>query len=183
MRETLQDSHREERQEHEAAIKRLQAEYERLQQRIEAAYIDKVDGHIDTAFFDKMSSEWRREQDRCLSDIQDHQTMDQAYMKCGISLLDMAQDAPRLFKQQNAREKRRLLNFLLSNCSWRDGELTASFRQPFDFIAETTAAEEKEKTAEKITSGLSDIWLRSGLPHALTKKIQGQIVTICPCTV
>ena len=45
-----------------------------------------------------------------------------------------------LFERQPAREKRRLLNFLLSNCTWEDGEVVAIFRQPFDLLAETNTA-------------------------------------------
>ena len=41
----------------------------------------------------------------------------------------------RLFGRQDAREKRRLLDFVLLNCSWKNGELTPVFRQPFDIIA------------------------------------------------
>lgn len=44
-----------------------------------------------------------------------------------------------MFEPQPAREKRRLLNFVLSNCTWQDGEVVATFRHPFDLLAETTA--------------------------------------------
>jgi site-specific DNA recombinase len=29
-----------------------------------------------------------------------------------------------------------LLNFVLSNCTWEDGEVVATFRQPFDLLRE-----------------------------------------------
>jgi len=50
-----------------------------------------------------------------------------------------------LFEQQPLREKRKLLDFVLSNCRWGAGELTPTFRQPFDMIADasTRCAEEK----------------------------------------
>jgi site-specific DNA recombinase len=44
---------------------------------------------------------------------------------------------PRLFGQQVAREKRRLANFVLSNCTWENGEVVATFREAFDMLAET----------------------------------------------
>lgn len=44
---------------HDEAIARLQAEYRRLQNRIDAMYLDKLDGRIDTAFFDSKSADWR----------------------------------------------------------------------------------------------------------------------------
>ena len=60
--ESLHASHTDERREHEEAIKRLRAEYNRLQARIDAMYIDKLDGRIGGDFFDKMAGQWRDEQ-------------------------------------------------------------------------------------------------------------------------
>ena len=158
VRDALHESHADERREHEAAIKRLRAEYDRLQNRIHAAYVDKLDGIIYAAFFEKMSAEWRGEQDRCLRDIERHQSADQSYLEEGVWLFELAQNAQRLFAKQDAREKRRLLNFLVSNCSWQDGELTATLRQPFDLIAETTAIVANRKAAGEVSNGLFEIW-------------------------
>jgi site-specific DNA recombinase len=47
-------------------------------------------------------------------------------------LLDLARSAQRLFARQEPREKRRLLTFVLLNCTWQDGEIAVTFRQPFD---------------------------------------------------
>ena len=160
VRDALHESHADERREHEAAIKRLRAEYDRLQNRIHGAYVDKLDGTIDAAFFEKMSREWRAEQARCPRDIERHQSADQSYLDDGMRLFELARNAKRLFAKQDAREKRRLLNFLVSNCSWRDGELIAVLRQPFDLIAKTTAIEAKRKAAGEVSNGLSEIWLR-----------------------
>jgi site-specific DNA recombinase len=67
--------------------------------------------------------------------------------------------AQRLFAKQEPREKRRLLNFLLSNCVWRDGEVEANFRQPFDLLAETTAIAAQSTTLEEGDLAKSEIWL------------------------
>jgi site-specific DNA recombinase len=130
---------RNERREHEEAIKRLRAEYDRIQNRVHAMYADKLDVKVDGAFFERMSGEWRGEQDRCQREIERHQTADQSYLEEGVRILELARNAQRLFENQEPREKRRLLNFLVSNCSWKGGELRTVFRQPFDLLAETTA--------------------------------------------
>ncbi len=65
MRDALHASHADERREQEDAIKRHHAEYNRLNERIHAMYVDKLDGIVDAAFFGKMSSQWRDEQNRC----------------------------------------------------------------------------------------------------------------------
>ena len=82
-----------------------------------AMYIDKLDGKIGGEFYDRMAGQWREEQVRCLRDIERHQDAEKSYVGEGVQILELASNAQSLFERQPAREKRRLLNFLLSNCS------------------------------------------------------------------
>ena len=77
----------------------------------------------------------------------------------GVSLLELAKDAHRLFEKQSAGEKSRLLNFVLSNCSWKHGNQTVNFKQLFDLLAETTAIAAQEKTAGMRDSDRFEKWL------------------------
>ena len=159
VREALTESHEDERLAHDEAIERLQAEYVRLQNRLDTMYVDKLDGRIDAASFDRMAMAWRAEQAECLRLIEQHQTANQSYMTEGVRLLELARNARNLFEKQEAGEKRRLLDFLVSNCSWKDGQLTAEFRQPFDSLADTTMAAVEATVASGSESAKSEIWL------------------------
>jgi site-specific DNA recombinase len=159
VREALHASHADKRQEQYEAITRLRAEWDRLQKRLDAMYVDKLDGRIDPAFFDKMSAVWRAEQDRCQREIDRHQEADQSFMDEGVQILELARNAQKLFERQEPRQKRRLLNFVLSNCTWEDGEVVASFRQPFDLLAETTAMATCREAGNPTNSAKSEIWL------------------------
>jgi site-specific DNA recombinase len=125
---------------------------------LDAMYVDKLDGRIDSASFDRMANEWQAEQDRCLRQIEQHQSANQTYMKEGVQLLELARNAQRLFEKQESREKRRLLDFIVSNCSWKGGELTATLRQPFDLLAETTAKAAQQEMDLQANSGKNEIW-------------------------
>ncbi len=70
-----------------------------------------------------------------------------------------ARNAQRLFASQEPREKRRLLNFVLSNCTWKDGEVVATFRQPFDMLSETVTAAASIEQGASAKSAKSKIWL------------------------
>jgi site-specific DNA recombinase len=148
-----------ERREHEKAIKRLRAEYDRLQNRIHAMYVDKLDGKVDGVFFERMSGQWRGEQDRCQREIEQHQTADQSYLEEGGRILELARNAQRLFEKQEPREKRRLLSFLVSNSSWKGGELTIVLRQPFDLLAKIAAITNQETRDGRRDLTKSEIWL------------------------
>jgi site-specific DNA recombinase len=158
MTEALQQSHADERRYHEEAMTRLQSEYTRLQNRIEAMYVDKLDGRVDTVFFDRKAAEWRAEQGRLLRASEEHQTADQTYLEEGIRLLELGRRAHELFQKQEPREKRRLLDFVLSNCTWKNGELQATFKQPFDLIIASAKAYENKKAAGVSSNGLFENW-------------------------
>jgi hypothetical protein len=94
VREGLHASHADETREHEGAIERLQIEHKRLQNRLDAMYVDKLDGRVDASFYERMSTSWREGQTRCLREIEQHQAANKSYMgasprpaDCGIGPL------------------------------------------------------------------------------------------------
>ena len=60
---------------------------------------------------------------------------DGQYVEAGIRLLELTRNMHRLFEKQQAAEKRRLLDFVVSNSVWREGRIVPVWRQPFDMIA------------------------------------------------
>ena len=156
MTRALRQSHGDEKQQHDEAVARLHTEYARLQGRIDAMYLDKLDGRIDAAFFDRKAAEWRAEQDRLLSTIAEHQAANRNYLDEGIQLAELAARAHSLFLSQEPGERRRLLNFLLSSCSWKGGTLTPEWRQPFDLLASLSEATQSRAKGRK--SSRIDNW-------------------------
>ena len=64
-------------------------------------------------------------QDRCARAIEEHRVANRSYLDEGVRLLELAQNAHELFRKQEPREKRRLLGFVVSNCTGKGGEPTA----------------------------------------------------------
>ncbi len=122
-------------------------------------YIDKLDGKIGGDFYDKFAGEWREEQSRLQAEIDRHEVAEQSYMDEGVQILELARNAQRLFEQQEPRQKRRLFNFVLSNCSWENGEVVATFRQPFDLLAETTAIAARHNAGDTALPEKRENWL------------------------
>jgi site-specific DNA recombinase len=132
----LSEARRVERREQEQAIQRCQTQYKRLEERLQAMYMDKLDGRIDNVFYDRMWAQWRVEQTRLLREIGRHSEAQESYMEDGLRLLELARDASQLFAKQAPNEKKRLRNLVLSNCERNRGEVRANFRQPFDLLAD-----------------------------------------------
>jgi hypothetical protein len=117
-------------------------------------YVDKLDAVIDAAFFERKSVEWREEQQGLLREIARHQQANQNYLDAGVRLLELARQLPELFAKQEPWEKRRLLDFVLSNCTWADGKLAVTYRQPFDLLALGAEGVRNEKAARGASGGL-----------------------------
>jgi len=155
----LKESFADEKREHAESITSLRGEIDRLRARLEGVYVDKLDGRITEDFYNRMSLQWRDEIDRCQGDIMRHEDASNAYMDEGVALLALSQKAHRLVNSTSGIERRRLLNFVLSNCTWRDGDLHADFRQPFDMLAKTIDDEPPSWAADGAEKGLSENWL------------------------
>jgi len=139
--------HRDEKRHHAEAVERLQAEFNRLRDRIDAAYEDKLDGRTDAEYFDRKASEWRAEQARVLRDMENHKTASESYIEEGVRVLELSARTHKLFLSQKPAEKRRLLKALLSNCTWANGKLQAEFQQPFNWLADAATEHRNKKAA------------------------------------
>jgi len=153
LREALRRSHADERAFHEQTVLRLEKECAKLQRRIDQAYLDKLDGVIEADFFERHAGGWRDEQRRLRKTILRHEDANQSYIEEGILLLDLASEAHVLFEDQPAEQRRRLLNYLLSNSTWAHGELSTEWRQPFDIIEEMAKEARETPSPEPGSSG------------------------------
>ena len=128
VRDALHASHADERREHEEAIKRHQAEHKRLQDRINAMYVDKLDGLVDTAFFEKMSNQWRK---KTIAASEKSSAIKTPINPTRTRALRFS-TSPET-RRGCSRSRRRAKNAAcstscLSNCTWEDGEVVATFR-------------------------------------------------------
>src|SRR6202046_2721656 len=93
-------------------------------------YEDRLDGRIDLSLFERKSGEYRQEQARITAEINGLGTADGQYMDAGIRLLELTRNMHRLFEKQQAAEKRRLLDFVVSNSVWKEGKSARDWRRP-----------------------------------------------------
>lgn len=153
MRTSLRESQADQARYHLEAITRLEAECARLHKRIDQAYIDKLDGVIDSIFFERKSGEWREEQRAHRRAIMNHENANQSYIEEGIALLELGSQAADLFAQQAPMDQRKLLDFMVSNSQWSSGHLKIEWKQPFDILEEFVQAIKEEPPSEINSEG------------------------------
>ena len=134
--EVLRRDQDDQQQIHNEAAERLTQQLNLVEKRLEAMFADEYAGRIPVEIFDRLSAEWGEEQARLQRCIKNHRAaMPRSFVTEGAQLLELAANARNLFEKQPAREKRRLLQFAISNSTWKDGGLTVKYRQPFDLFA------------------------------------------------
>ena len=133
-REALRLSQHEKAEFHNKAIEELTAQYLKLQNRIDQMYLDKLDGEIEEAFYQRHVKEWREDQNRLQKQITEHQNADDNYIEQGIKLIEIARNAYRFFKSKSKPERAELIRFILPDSQLRDGKIEPAFKPPFDII-------------------------------------------------
>ena len=137
---------------------RLQARLTTIQGRMDAAYIDKLDGKIPEDFWQRKMAEWRTEERQvklAIEGLADGEAHDVALN--AQQVLELANKAYFLYVTQDSAEKAKLLRMLCWNFSVDDASLTPTYKYPFDAIFERAKMNE--------WSGREDLNLRPPGPE------------------
>jgi site-specific DNA recombinase len=102
--------------------------------KLDRGYDDLVSGRISEAFWKRKSQEWESE----LQATEVERTRLEAPRPHATAtaekILELAKRAEFLYKSQNPAEQRRLLETVLSNCTFDRGSLVPTYSKPFDLL-------------------------------------------------
>ena len=79
--------------------------------------------------------QWRESQIRLRAAIERHESANQFYLDEGCRILELASKAYDMWLQQDQTGKRKLLDIILSNCTFDGENLSATYRKPFCWLA------------------------------------------------
>ncbi len=134
--------------------------------------VDKLDGKVSESFYERKAGEWRADQDRIAEAIQEHRRADRSYADAGVQLLELASGAHDAFMSQGSDGRRQLLQLVVSNSSWKHGQLAVEPHAPFDLIL-TEAAMAREADAADLAAGTErcrfENWPGSGDSNSRTR--------------
>jgi hypothetical protein len=148
-----------ERAARERAIAQHEAQYERLEARIDTLYTDRLDGRISPTFYDAKAGEIRAQQQTLLRKIEQIRSTAPAPVEAALALMQLTGRAATLFRQQKGHEQRRLLQTLVKSAAWQEGALRLEFEEPFEILRGSNRAS-AEKERQNAGSGRdSQIWL------------------------
>ena len=132
--QALRESHAEEMAYHDEQVARLQAESRKLQGWLDRAYEDRLAGRIAEDLWERKNRGWTDRQRELLAALERHQRGNHAYFEDGERLLRLAQRAHDLWLAQPQSERRKLLDLVLSNCTWDGENVAVTYNRPFCWL-------------------------------------------------
>ena len=147
----LRASHADQQTYHRDSVQRLESEVAKLQARVDNAYIDKLDGNLDTETWRRLTDQWNEQIRTHRRSIAKHEDAKRSYIEEGIRLLDIASRTAELFEVANTTHRRKLLFGLFSNSYWSHGELRVDFVKPYVFLAEFNDASEDSHPLDDVS--------------------------------
>ena len=122
---------------HNSLVTQTEKQIKFLQNRIDQAYLDKIDRKISEEFWQSHIHRWGGEKDRLKVRLVAIQKADKNYLENANLIIELAKKALPLFQKQNATQKRRLVDILVSNCTYKDETLDIELKSVFGEVMKT----------------------------------------------
>lgn len=129
----LRESYKDKMEYHKNCVKQLEKQIKTLQDRIDQVYLDKLDKKISEKFWQVQTTKWLKEKEDLTLKLLAHQKADTNYLENANLVVELARKAVYLFKKQNSEQKRKLINLIVSNSTYKDKKLDITMRCPFDY--------------------------------------------------
>jgi hypothetical protein len=117
------------------AKQRLEIRRRAILAKLDRGYDDYVTGKITEEFWSRKSEQWEDERRTAETELGRLQQANGSLAVKGEKILELSKKAEFLYKTQTPLEQRRLLETLLSNCTFDRGSLCPTYAKPFDLFA------------------------------------------------
>ena len=119
---------------HNQSIEQITRHIKVVENRIEKAYTDKVDGNISEEFWKQQNNRWLLEKESLSLKLAEYQQTDTSYIKNANLILELVKNASSTFQNATTDQKRRFVQKLFSNCVLENRNLDLELRLPYDKI-------------------------------------------------
>jgi DNA invertase Pin-like site-specific DNA recombinase len=109
-----------------------------LQAKIDRGYDDYVEHRISDALWARKSAEWETELATVTAQLGVLERPTTTFVATGEKILELVKRAGILYKTQDPVEQRRVLDSVLSNCTFDRGSVCPTYKKPFDLFARAT---------------------------------------------
>jgi site-specific DNA recombinase len=138
---TLRDNLKYKIEYHNNLIDQLTQQIKRLNKRLHDSYIDKMDEKIDEAFWQSNKDAWTREKEELSVKLAAIEQDDVHYLNNASLIIELCNNAAQMFKSGNVAKKRRVIDMMTSNCTYKDGNIDVELKPVFDVVLKSAESE------------------------------------------
>jgi len=137
LEKALKETHAGEIEYYESQRKGLNSRFEKIQQRLEKMYDDKLDSKIPEDFYDRKFKEYTTDKEEVLEKLYKLNNTNTQYYEAGYAIHQLALKAKDIYSSTKAtpEDKRLLLSFVFSNLSLSNKQIKANYTYAFEFLA------------------------------------------------
>ena len=132
----LRDSVRELEQTRQESLAPLTQRRRSVQAKLDRGYDDYLEGRISDGFWARKAEEWESELSAIDAELGRLSRPTPTYAATGEKILELAKTAHFEYLQQSFPERRRLLDSVLSDCTFDRGTLCPTYLKPFDLLSQ-----------------------------------------------
>ena len=121
----------------------LQAEEKRIRHRIDKITNEYYDDLVDTKFYNEKISQWNKDLDEVMVKLEALHNTEKKYYEEGVRILETLKNAYSLYIRQKPSEKRKMLNYLLSNCTLEGEKVSYDYNLPFSYFVNFDSCRKK----------------------------------------
>jgi site-specific DNA recombinase len=130
----IQSSERDAERQRTQTLERLEHRRQAVLAKLDRGYEDFVERRISAEFWARKSQAWEAELAVIDAEKMRVEVPPRPIIVTVQKILELAKQAENLYKSQNPGEQRRLLETVLSNCTFNHGTLCPTYGKPFDLF-------------------------------------------------
>ena len=147
----LKEVHKEEIEYNSTSSDELNKKYEKIQNRLDKLYDDKLDKKISEEFYEKKFEQYSKEKKDVIEFIQKHSKSSNQCLELGMNIYKLSQQGEKIYlKTKKQDEKRQLLRLVFDGLLLYEDKLTIKYSSAFAILAKAIEGTNRSKMSDII---------------------------------
>ncbi len=177
LKKALKESNADESSYRETSVSILENQLKSTDRKLDNLYEDRLDERINIETYDRKAKELKQEKDALLQQIQNYSLSSNKSKELGMTIFELAQRAPELYKRATLEEKRKLIYLVFGLLVIDDGQIHFEYTEPFKILANAVETTNSSKAFKSIKS---PVWIFEPQEKSSTKASLSDLETVCP---
>ncbi len=143
--------------------------------------MDKLDGFITLEDWAEKNQKWKHDLNDKRIQLEALQNTEQKYYEEGVRIIETLKNAYELYIQQPVSEKRKMLDYLLSNVTLEDEKVSYDYNLPFSYFVNFSKSNKKYPSLEDVRNFFIELLLHNPKTENIADFNMKKLLKQCLC--